>query len=115
MRILLLTITALLFSGAFSYAEFTVDERSLYHVGASAAISGTCNLMTMGAQNPKVRRWGCFTTAIAIGSIKEFAIDSSADMGDMAFNVLGAYLGVAITDRLYLWANGHSVGVTGTW
>jgi hypothetical protein len=94
--------------------EFTVDDRSALHVGASALISSSCTAMTYDAQSESTRNAVCISVALAIGSVKESGLDASPDMGDMAFNALGAVLGVYVTDKIFIWARNDTIGVGGT-
>lgn len=113
--ITMLAIISLVLGISAAYgAEFTIDERSLYHVVASAAISSTCGLVMFNSapENYKNRRWFCFGSALMVGAFKEFAIDGYVDYGDLAFDAIGS-LSVIATDswQLRAYRKGEANGV----
>ena len=78
--------------------DFTVDKRSLLHVGVSGAFSFPCALLLKKQQtqnnltdNQIIGTVG--TLSLVPGGFKEVIIDAYIDWGDMGFNALGAYGG----------------------
>lgn len=80
-------------------AEFTVDDRSFLHVGASTAVgAGIDGFLLAGNANRTGRIIFSAVGCMAVGSYKEFVVDSFADAGDMFFNVVGCSLGIGLIE-----------------
>lgn len=96
-------------------ADFTVDERSLLHLGASAVIGAGINqALLAGNAKPTLRRIFSFTTCIGVGLLKEYGFDSAADMGDVFFDSVGCLAGVAITEKLNLLVKKNALTLEGS-
>ena len=90
-------------------AEFTVDQRSLLHVGVSGGLGFSGGLLLKSQQ--KVNRLTdaqivviAGTVALIPGVIKETVMDDWIDWGDMLMNLSsypGAYLGVRTGHYLF--------------
>jgi hypothetical protein len=84
------------FIGSALALEFTTDERSLLHVGGSAAISATIDLglyldkeNNNFSKNQRIAIAG--TTSLGVGLAKEVALDAYIDWGDVFWDAVGAY------------------------
>ena len=84
--------------------EFTADERSVYHVGCSAAFGAAAHTIAYHeiAQFDAVDRvlFGGIVGALP-GLIKETAMDGWFDAGDMTFNLVGSFGGALLSE----WVN----------
>lgn len=97
-------------------AEFTTDERSALHVGASFAIGTAINTALIAGNANKTHRM-IFTLAncMTIGAIKEFGVDAYPDYGDLAFDALGCGLALAVTEGVAIRAKKKALEVEITW
>lgn len=116
-KTIILTLLAVLLGG-FSFAsEFTVDDRSMLHVGASAFITASCNAFVTSTQGKttNAQRLFCASTAFGVGLFKEYMVDAHPDYGDIFFNAVG----IAVTDRVFIHFfpvdNGGGLSVTSRW
>lgn len=105
-----MTVSFLCFYSLAS-AEFTVDKRSLYHVGASGLISFPAAVVLKKQQHLNGMSdsqivFFAGTVAMAPGIAKEFLVDAYPDGGDLFFDALGAYpfawLGVKTGQHFFL-------------
>lgn len=118
MRIIQCLILGLLiFWASPSLAEFTVDERSLLHFGASAGIGYTVNSFANLTDNKSSvsEKVAVFAICSSPGLAKEFMIDSQADYGDLAFNTLGCLSGMVISDFMWVSVGDDKLVLNGRW
>jgi hypothetical protein len=109
MRVFLCSILLLLVPCfALFAADFTVDERSLLHVGASGTIGYAIdrtlyNHREINRSTPKERIFVSGTVCLVPGAFKEFVLDSHHDWGDMFFNGAGCYGLPYVNEKLGGW------------
>ncbi len=74
-------------------ADFTTDERTLYHLGAGALIGGGVGLVGIATGTPfKETVWAGLATTAVIAGAKE-AGDGYFDYGDFVYTVIASPLG----------------------
>jgi hypothetical protein len=98
----LILLAAMLCVASTSYAEF--NERSLYHIGASAAIAGSVDTIAYhGIIGFDAFDRVAISTAVGLipGAFKEYVMDGEADSDDMLCNFVGAVTGAIFSE----WAN----------
>lgn len=105
----------LLFSTRAFAMPFTVDHRSAYHAGASAAIGFLGNATLIGIQGERMaykdrwpRRTMVFAACNVPGLAKEYTMDAHADAGDITFNALGCAAGIAASDAAFMVVPTHN-------
>ncbi len=103
-------------------AEFTVDERSLLHIGASAAFGAGLDavLYTTREANGFTARQRVTLATIGgsiPGLVKESILDGYFDYGDMTFNVAGALVGALVSEAAcdWIYADGKYIGFQLRW
>jgi hypothetical protein len=116
--ILLIVLSIVLSAPAFA-SDFTVDERSILHFGASAGIAATADVLLYenGVVDPVKRKAIAGLTAFSVGFIKELT-DDDIDMGDMAFNALGIGAGLMLGEWMITFDSKddyHGATLHGTW
>ncbi len=97
--------------------SFTVDERSVLHVGASALINASCNgfgTVVSGAASTGQRSF-CAGLTFGVGLVKEFIVDGHEDYGDIAMNSIGIVLSDRFFAHLFPVNEGGGVGISGRW
>lgn len=106
-----LIFLALILIPSAALAQFTVDDRSLLHLGASAVIAGSVNAVGIATQTPAWRRWSAAgLSCMVVGMAKEMH-DTYVDYGDLAFDALGCAVGIGLTDvTLAPLKNGAAIG-----
>ncbi len=101
---------------------FTVDERSLLHVGASAAFGAGMDAALYTTRKHNGFTSGQRVTLATIGGsipglVKESILDGYFDYGDMTFNVAGALVGALASEAAcdWIYADGNYVGFQLRW
>lgn len=94
-------------------AYFTVDVRSILHVGVSTVISASINTAMIADNAPVATRiltssLGC----MAVGAFKEFGMDARPDYGDLFFDAVGCALGIGITEGVSVYLGKNQVGMS---
>lgn len=112
LRVIAVFIVCLLAQPVFA-EEFTVDARSVYHVGISTFIGAGINSSLIVTDVPLVSRvltsaFGC----LAIGAMKEFSFDGYPDYGDLFFNAVGCGLGIAVTEGVAVYVGKNQIGMS---
>ena len=112
--IVIAVICGFLFAEIARSADFTVDSRSLMHVGAAGTISATVNTFAVEAKIPQFdRNVIAFSTAFGAGLTKELFMDDSLDYGDVFFNGLGAIGGIYISEKYFILPSEKGLTVGG--
>lgn len=118
---IILALLCLLRTDAFG-AEFTVDDRSYLHAGASFVIGYSLNTFVTVVQDEDAykerwkRRSFIFGVCMMPGLMKEYGMDAYADYGDIAFNAIGCTAGIALSDYQFMVVpTGNGVLITTTW
>ena len=97
--ILTISIVSLFYGISTAHsAEFTVDKRSMYHLGVSGGLGFSGGLFLRSQQRKnKLTDNGIILTSGTVsmipGTFKEVIMDAYIDWGDMGFNAIGAYSG----------------------
>lgn len=98
--LLCLLLPSLAAAGAY---DFTVDNRSQLHLFCSAPFGALADVLAYQGiyQFDRTDRLIFATVAGSIpGAYKEWLIDAWPDLGDMTFNVAGAFLGAWLAEEI---------------
>ena len=91
-------------------AEFTVDERSLAHIGASAGAGFFFDSILIGAApKSEYRKPVAFALCMGVGVAKEMS-DAYVDYGDLTFDAVVCGLGMWIAEDMWLSAQTSNRG-----